>query len=65
MRGLQLLFGILSLLLPCIGRADYPRPWQMYYQEPVTPVMDHLYDFHRTLLVIEGIIVFLVCPSIC
>ena len=32
----------------------------MYYQEPVTPVMDHLYDFHQLLLIIEGGIVILV-----
>ena len=49
MRAFQCLLGILSFLLPCVGRADYPRPWQMYYQEPVTPVMDQLYDFHLIL----------------
>src|SRR5215213_6204587 len=60
MRAFQYLLGIISLLIPYRGQADYPRPWQMYYQEPVTPVMDHLYDFHCTLLIIEGVIVFLV-----
>lgn len=60
MRAFQFLFGILSLLIPYSAKADYPRPWQMYYQEPVTPVMDHLYDFHHLLLMIEGGIVFLV-----
>lgn len=60
MRAFQCLLGILSLIFSTMVRADYPRPWQMYYQEPVTPVMDHLYDFHRTLLIIEGVIVLLV-----
>ncbi|MBS0272589.1 MAG: cytochrome c oxidase subunit II [Proteobacteria bacterium] len=32
----------------------------MYYQDPVTPVMDHLYDFHTLLLCIEGTIVLIV-----
>jgi len=32
----------------------------MYYQEPVTPIMDTLYDFHHFLLIIEGGIVLLV-----
>ena len=59
-RGVQLLLGILSFLLPTMLWADYPRPWQMYYQEPATPVMEHLYDFHKTLLIIEGAIVLLV-----
>lgn len=60
MQALPFLLGTLFLLFPCAGKADYPRPWQMYYQEPVTPVMDHLYDFHTTLLIIEGIIVLIV-----
>ena len=60
MQAINLLLGIFSFFLPPMAWADYPRPWQMYYQEPVTPVMEHLYDFHTTLLIIEGIIVFLV-----
>ena len=52
--------GIFFLLLPPVARADYPRPWQMYYQEPVTPVMEHLYSFHHLLLGIEGVIVLTV-----
>lgn len=60
MSAFKFLLGLILLLIPCAGKADYPRPWQMYYQEPVTPVMDHLYDFHRTLLIIEGLIVLLV-----
>jgi len=60
MKVIQLLLGIIVFLLPSTGKADYPRPWQMYYQEPATPVMEDLYDFHFALLVIEGIIVLLV-----
>lgn len=57
MRAFYLLFGLLFFLMPYMGKADYPRPWQMYYQTPVTPVMDALYDFHHLLLIIEGAIV--------
>lgn len=57
---LQFLLGIIAFLSPSLGWGDYPRPWQMYYQEPATPVMEHLYDFHSTLLIIEGAIVLLV-----
>jgi cytochrome c oxidase subunit 2 len=60
MRSILLILGSFFFFLPSLGRADYPRPWQMYYQEPATPVMEHLYDFHTTLLLIEGTIVFLV-----
>ncbi len=60
-RVINLFLGILSTLIPTtLVWADRPRPWQMYYQDPVTPVMENLYDFHTTLLIIEGIIVFLV-----
>lgn len=60
MRAFHFLIPALTVL--CSGRAfaDTPRPWQMYYQEPVTPVMEHLYDFHCILLYIEGGIVLLV-----
>lgn len=60
MGAFRFLLRLVFLLFPCMGKADFPRPWQMYYQEPVTPVMEHLYDFHHTLLIIEGIIVLLV-----
>lgn len=60
MRRFQLIFGILAFLLPLEGRAAYPKPWQLYYQEPATPIMEKLYDFHALLLVIEGVVVLLV-----
>jgi len=47
-------------LLPQSLWANFPQPWQMYFQNPVTPVMEHLYDFHTLLLYIEGGIVFVV-----
>lgn len=60
MRGFYFLIGILSFALPTWAWANFPRPWQMYYQEPATPVMESLYNFHWTLLIIEGAIVLLV-----
>jgi cytochrome c oxidase subunit 2 len=60
MRGFQIIVGVIFTLFPCLAHADHPRPWQMYYQDPVTPVMDRLYDFHALLLWIEGAIVLIV-----
>lgn len=60
MQAIQFLLGTLVYLFPAIGWAAYPQPWQIYYQEPVTPVMDYLYDFHLMLLGIEGGIVLFV-----
>ncbi len=60
MRISQIILRMIFFLLPCIAHADHPKPWQMYYQDPVTPVMDHLYDFHALLLWIEGAIVLIV-----
>ncbi|MBY0500799.1 MAG: cytochrome c oxidase subunit II [Alphaproteobacteria bacterium] len=60
MRGFLFLLGLFPFLLPTVVGADYPRPWQMYYQDPATPVMEQLYDFHLLLLIIEAAIVGLV-----
>lgn len=32
--------------------ANQPRPWQMGFQEPASPIMDKIYDLHNTLLYI-------------
>lgn len=58
MRSIYFLLGL--FLLPSEGTASFPRPWQMYYQDPVTPVMEHLFHFHTLLLIIEGAIVLVV-----
>ncbi len=50
----------LAVFLPTFAQADFPRPWQIYYQDPVTPVMQIIYDFHLELLTIEGLIVLMV-----
>ncbi|WP_331256585.1 cytochrome c oxidase subunit II [Candidatus Bealeia paramacronuclearis] len=34
--------------------ADYPRPWEMTFQEPATPVMEKIHSFHNLLIWIEG-----------
>ncbi len=51
---------LLSFFLPTGAGASFPQPWQMYFQHPATPVMEHLYDFHTLLLFIEGGIVLVV-----
>lgn len=58
--GKALVIALCSLFLSSSVYAAFPKPWQIYYQEPATPVMEYLYDFHTTLLWIEGGIVLLV-----
>ena len=41
--------------------ADYPRPWEMNFQDPATPVMEKIKHLHNMLLWIEaGIAVFVI-----
>ena len=53
---LSLLYS--SNIFAALGKPD---PWQMNFQEPATPVMEQLYDFHNLLLWITGGIVGIVC----
>ncbi len=59
-RGNPFTLTIIGMFFPTLAQADFPRPWQIYYQNPVTPVMEDIYNFHLTLLGIEGAIVLLV-----
>ena len=34
------------------AHADLPRPWEMGFQAPATPVMDRIEDFHNLLLIL-------------
>lgn len=43
-----------------LASAGQPKPWQMYFQEPVTPVAEHMVSFHDMLLVIITLITLLV-----
>ena len=58
--AMTVVFVLCCFLFPSYSHAAFPKPWQMYYQDPATPVMEFLYDFHATLLWIEGFIVLLV-----
>ena len=60
MRSLLRFLTAPLLLLSTEGRADFPRPWQVYFQTPASPVMEDLSWFHTLLLWIEGGIVFVV-----
>lgn len=60
MRAISFFFFTFFYLIPHAGRADYPRPWQLYFQESATPVMEDLTTFHNLLLFIEGGIVLVV-----
>jgi len=63
-------FTIFSLFAAFAGqaRADYPRPWQIGFQEAATPVMEKITRFHDILLVVIysiGIFVFLLLVYTC
>ncbi|OJV13908.1 MAG: cytochrome c oxidase subunit II [Alphaproteobacteria bacterium 33-17] len=44
---IALVFGIINF-----ANAAEPKPWEMYFQPPVSPVMHAFYDFHNELMVI-------------
>lgn len=51
-------FVALSLLfVSSSASADYPRPWQIYFQDAASPVMERLENFH------DGLMVFVVATS--
>lgn len=52
------LMGIVLVMHP--AQADFPRPWQISFQAPASPVMEDLERFHTLLLWIEGGIVLCV-----
>ncbi len=53
MKVLYKLFAfLLTLFVTNTAFADYPRPWQLGFQEAATPVMERLNDLHNILLVI-------------
>ena len=57
---MQALPFLLWFFLPSSAWANSPRPWQMYFQDPATPVMEDLCHFHTILLITEGVIVLVV-----
>lgn len=50
MVGWSLILGFQS------GWADHPKPWQMGFQEPATPVMEGIHDLFYPLLAVLGLI---------
>ncbi|MBN9542686.1 MAG: cytochrome c oxidase subunit II [Alphaproteobacteria bacterium] len=44
---IALVFGIINF-----ANAAEPKPWEMYFQPPASPVMHAFYDFHNELMVI-------------
>lgn len=53
--------GIISAFTSA-AHADYPRDWQINFQEPASPVMEELIKFHELLLWITGgIVLFVFC----
>lgn len=55
---MKTLFVILCCLsVSCNAYAAEPRPWQMLFQSPASPLMEELNSFHDFLLIITGSIV--------
>ena len=52
--GVGLVALIMAALTP--ASAQMPKPWQMNFQPPATPVMERLYAFHTLLVVIITVI---------
>lgn len=42
------------------AHAEAPHPWQLYFQDPVSPVADRFHEFHGFLLVMITLIVLFV-----
>jgi cytochrome c oxidase subunit II len=59
MKKIFFLFSI--IFFTQITGADYPRPWQINFQEPVTPVMESIYHLHNMLMyVMTAVVIFVV-----
>lgn len=70
MKSFHRFLAIFSLFAAFAGSAfaDYPRPWQVGFQEAATPVMEKITEFHDILLVVIysiGIFVFLLLVYTC
>ena len=57
-KHLFLSFALLLMAVP--AWSDKPVPWQMYFQESVTPVMDQIIHLHNVVMVIIVLIGILV-----
>ncbi len=47
----SLFSALLVIFSSSAAMADQPRPWQMYFQEPASPVMKQLVHLHDGLVV--------------
>jgi cytochrome c oxidase subunit 2 len=56
---IKYLFVFISFLSAPV-LANQPHPWALYFQEPATPIMEKLKDFHDFLLIISFFIAFFV-----
>ncbi len=58
MRKIFFLFSL--ILFTQLTFADFPRPWQIDFQTPVTPVMEKIRDLHNVLMYVMTAVVLLV-----
>ena len=45
-----------TITVPGLAAAAQPEPWQMNLQEPATPLMEQIVNFHDLLLIIITLI---------
>lgn len=59
----QCIFAFLAIAWWAVpALADQPHPWQLGLQQPASPVMEKIYQFHHGLLIlITAICVFVLC----
>ena len=57
---MRILTLLLSILASNSAFADYPRPWQVYFQEPATEVMKHIIELHDFIMIILLVVLFIV-----
>jgi len=43
-----------------VAQADGPRPWEMYFQAPISPIAERFHEFHGFLLVLITLITLFV-----
>ena len=47
----MVLSGVGAAVFTTVGWAAEPKPWQLGFQAPATPVQDRIHDFHNQLLI--------------
>lgn len=60
MRALKFFTLFLTITAALTAGADFPRPWQLGFQEAVTPVMERIIYLHNNMMIVLTLIVIFV-----